>query len=170
MKVGISGCLSFFNCRYDGKGFNDFDVEQARSFLKKELKTDTIEFMPVCPEQLGGLSTPRVPSEIVGGTGNDVWQGKARVMSKDGRDVTEQFKRGAQEVLNFARKFNIKAFLLKEQSPSCGSQQIYSGKFDGNKVPGSGVTTALLENNGIKVFSDTLISFAGNLKSLLIKN
>jgi len=169
MKVGVSGCLSFFNCRYDGKGFNDFSLQKAEAFLKKELNTDKIEFFPVCPEQLGGLSTPRVPSEIVGGDGNDVWAGTAKVMSKDGVDVTEKFKRGAQEVLNFAKRFDIKAFLLKEKSPSCGSHTIYSGKFDGSKIPGTGVTTALLEKNGIKVFTDTVISFAGKLKNAFNK-
>lgn len=170
MKVGISGCLNHFNCRYDCKGFTDFDIDKAKDFLKKELQTDSIDFIPVCPEQLGGLSTPRIPSEIIGGTGNDVWKGTARVVNKEGQDVTEQFKRGAQEVLNFAKKFDIRAFLLKEKSPSCGSNQIYSGKFDGSKIPGMGVTTALLENNGIKVFSDTVISFAGSIKKIFSKN
>ena len=161
--VGISGCLGIFNSRYDGKGFNDFNLDKAKSFLKNELKTDEITFIPVCPEQLGGLSTPRVPSEIVGGDGKDVWEGKAKVVSKDGVDVTENFKRGAKEVLEFAKKFDIKAFLLKDKSPSCGTTEIYSGKFDGNKNPGKGVTAALLETNGIKTFSDNMVSFAGSI-------
>lgn len=161
MNIGISGCLSFFKCRYDGCGFDDFDLSEAMIFLKKELNVDSIHFLPVCPEQLGGLSTPRIPAEIVGGDGKDVWENKARVISKEGKDVTENFKKGAMEVLNYAKKFDIKAFLLKENSPSCGSNLIYSGKFDGTKHPGKGVTTALLETNGIKVFSDAVISFTG---------
>lgn len=170
MRVGISGCLSFFNCRYDGKGFNDFDLSKAEAILKKELNTDKIEFYPICPEQLGGLSTPRIPSEIIGGDGKDVWNGKAKVISKEGKDVTENFKKGALEVLNFAQKFDIKAFLLKEKSPSCGSNTIYAGKFDGSKKDGVGVTTALLEKHGIKVISDALISFAGKIKTIIKSN
>lgn len=168
MKVGISSCLAHFNCRYDGKGFNDFDLKKAENFLKQELKTDQVDFVPVCPEQLGGLTTPRIPAEIVGGDGNDVWTGKAKVITKNGINVTEQFKRGAEEVLQFAQKFNIRAFLLKEKSPSCGTNEIYSGKFDGSKLPGKGVTTALLENNGIRVFTDAMISFTGTIKKMLM--
>lgn len=166
VNVGISGCLGIFhNCRYDGKGFNDFDLNKTESFLKKELKTDKISFIPVCPEQLGGLSTPRVPSEIVGGDGKDVWEGRAKVINKDGLDVSENFKRGALQVLEVAKKLGIKAFLLKEKSPSCGTTEIYSGKFDGTKNPGKGVTAALLEMNGIKTFSDAMISFTGLIES-----
>lgn len=157
MKVGISGCLGFWNCRYDGKGYN-IDLKQAKSFLKNELKTDNVKFLPVCPEQLGELTTPRIPSEIVGGTGADVLDGKAKVMSKDGKDVTINFIRGAMEVLDYCKKAGIKAFLMKEKSPSCGVETIYTGEFNGNLKPGNGVTTALLLRNNIKVFSDTMLS------------
>lgn len=167
MKVGISGCLNVWNCRYDGKGFNDFDIKQAKKFLENELHTKKIEFLPVCPEQLGGLSTPRVPSEIVGGTGADVIDGKAKVLSKEGKDVTQNFIRGAQEVLDYCKKAGIKAFLLKEKSPSCGVETIYTGEFNGNKKSGMGVTAALLVKNGIKVFSDSMISFTGSIQKRL---
>lgn len=154
VKVGISGCLGFFlNCRYDGENLNNFDLKQAENFLKKELSANNIEFIPFCPEQLGGLPTPRIQAEIVGGTAQDVWDDKAKVMTKDCRDVTENFKRGAEQVLNAVNILGIEAFLLKEKSPSCGVIEIYSGKFDGVKVPGEGVTTSLLRKNGIKVFS-----------------
>jgi uncharacterized protein YbbK (DUF523 family) len=155
-KVGISGCLGCFpNCRYDGGGFNDFDLDKAKNYLKKELNTDEVVFIPVCPEQLGGLPTPRTPAEIVGGDGYDVWEGKARVVDKNGKDVTENFKRGAKQALEFFKKFDIKVFLSKDKSPSCGANEIYSGKFDGTKNPGKGVTAALLDKNGIRVFSDS---------------
>lgn len=157
MKVGISGCFGFFKCRYDGGGFMDFDLENATEFFKKEFDANTIDFYPVCPEQLGGLTTPRIPAEIIGGDGKDVWANKAKVMSKEGKDVTNMFKKGAQEVLHFAKKQQINVFLLKENSPSCGLQTIYSGNFDNTKKPGAGTTTSLLIQNGIKVFSESQI-------------
>lgn len=157
MNVGISGCLGFFKCRYDGCGFDDFDLEKAMIFLKKELNVKSIKFLPVCPEQLGGLPTPRVPAEIATGEGKDVWDNNVKVINNEGKDVTEQFKRGALEVLGYAQKHDIKAFLLKENSPSCGSKFIYSGNFDNIKKPGAGTTTALLLKNSIQVFSESQI-------------
>jgi uncharacterized protein YbbK (DUF523 family) len=157
MKAGISSCLGYFNCRYDGGCFNDFNLQKAEEVLKDKFRTDKVEFIPVCPEQLGGLTTPRVPAEIVGGTGVDVWDGKALVYNKDGLDVTEYFKKGAYEVLKFSRKHSIQVFILKENSPSCGKESIYSGNFDGTKTSGPGVTTALLKQNGITVFPDTIV-------------
>lgn len=158
IKIGISGCLGFFKCRYDGNMCGDFDHNAVIDFLKNEFGNDKIILIPVCPEQLGGLPTPRVPSEIIDGDGFDVWLNKARVINKNGKDVTEHFKRGAKEALNFARKSGIKAFILKENSPSCGIKQIYSGKFDNTKKHGKGVTSALLEVSNIRIFSDENIS------------
>lgn len=158
IRVGLSGCFAGFNCRFDGYGFKDFDLESLRTALKAKLQVNEIEFFPVCPEQLGGMTTPREPSEILNADGLDVIEGRSTVISKSGIDVTESFLRGANETLNFAKKFNIKCFVLKQRSPSCGSKEIYTGKFDGSKRPGGGVTTALLEQNGIKVYSEELIS------------
>jgi uncharacterized protein YbbK (DUF523 family) len=110
--------------------------------------------IPVCPEQLGGLPTPRPPSEIVGGTGEDVLDGSARVLTRDGADVTEHFLRGAQEVLRIAELVRPKLVILKERSPSCGVHWIYDGTFSGNLRSGCGVTTALLRRNGWRVVSD----------------
>lgn len=87
------------------------------------------ELIPVCPEQLGGLSTPRSNAEIVGGTGIDVLEGKAKVMKEDGAEVTEHFPRGAYEVLNIAKKLQVKKAVLKARSPSCGIRKIYDGTF-----------------------------------------
>ncbi len=155
-RVAVSGCLGFFNCRYDGEGFNNYDLEKAKSYLKKELNTDTIDWVPVCPEMLGGLSTPRIPSEIVEGTAVDVWKGTARVISKENKDVTGNFKRGAQEVLTYCKKFKVETVLLKESSPSCGTNLVYDGSFTVKKISGKGITSVLLEKNGIKVFPDTI--------------
>ncbi|EKE02155.1 MAG: protein of unknown function DUF523 [uncultured bacterium] len=158
IKVGISGCLGFFKCRYDGDMCGDFDHNAVMDFLKNEFETDKIILMPVCPEQLGGLPTPRVQAEIIDGDGFDVWLNKARVINKNGEDVTAHFKRGANQILHFARKSGIKAFILKENSPSCGVKQIYSGEFDGVKKQGKGVTSALLEVSNIRIYSDENIS------------
>lgn len=110
--------------------------------------------IPVCPEQLGGLPTPRPPAEIVGGTGDDVLEGCARVLTRDGTDVTENFLRGAREVLRIAEFVRPKLIILKERSPSCGVHFIYDGTFTATLRPGSGVTTALLRRHEWKVMSD----------------
>lgn len=153
IKAGISACLGYCHCRYDGNGFDDFDIEQAKRFLKQHLNVNDIEFYPLCPEQLGGLPTPRTPAEIVQGDGRDVINSKARVITKNNVDCTKNFLHGAHQTLVLAQKLNLQAFLLKDNSPSCGVNNIYTGEFNGTKKPGKGVTTALLELNGIKVFT-----------------
>ncbi len=110
--------------------------------------------IPVCPEQLGGLPTPRPPAEIVGGTGDDILDGHARVLTRDGYDVTQNFLRGAHEVLRLAELVRPQLVILKERSPSCGVHQIYDGTFTATLRPGCGVTTALLRRHGWHVMSD----------------
>lgn len=134
-KLIVSACLLGCQCRYKGDGCKcDALVELA--------KTHTL--IPVCPEQLGGLATPRDPAEIVG----------ERVISNHGRDVTEQYQRGAETALYLARLNHADAAVLKANSPSCGKDQIYDGTFTGRKIPGSGVTAALLKNAGFAVFTE----------------
>ncbi|HEU4963702.1 MAG TPA: DUF523 domain-containing protein [Bacilli bacterium] len=144
MKV-ISACLVGCQCRYDG------DANLVDRF--KEM-VERGEAVFVCPEQLGGLSTPRPPAQIVGGTGEDVLDGKARVVTDGGEDVTDQFVKGAEEALRMAQLVQATEAVLKERSPSCGSSLIYDGSFSGAKRPGHGVTAALLERHGIKVYSE----------------
>jgi uncharacterized protein YbbK (DUF523 family) len=108
----------------------------------------------VCPELLGGFSTPREPAEIVGGNGEDVLDGKAKVVEKSGSDVTELYIKGAYATLRKAQEVNATVVILKEFSPSCGSSMIYNGEFKGKKIVGNGVTTALLKRNGIQVVSE----------------
>lgn len=130
-----SACLLGVKCRYDGKGrLNRKVVELA----EKEV------LIPVCPEQLGGLPTPRELSERRGN----------RVLTKSGKDVTENFQRGAKEVLRLAKLFDIREAIFKQNSPSCGCGKIYDGTFSGKIVKDDGVTTALLKRNGIKVVSE----------------
>ncbi|CDG34828.1 protein of unknown function DUF523 [Acetivibrio thermocellus BC1] len=110
--------------------------------------------IPVCPEQLGGCPTPRVPSEIADGDGADVLDGKSRVMNKNGEDVTEYFIKGAQEVLKIAKTMGIKKAILKARSPSCGFGSIYDGTFSGKTKRGNGVTSEILVRNGVSVLTE----------------
>lgn len=131
----VSACLLGVPCRYDGTGkANERVLALAR----------THQLIPVCPEQLGGLSTPRSSAERVG----------ARVVTKEDGDVTAAFVCGAEETLRLARLFGCRAAILKCNSPSCGSGQIYDGSFTGRLVPGDGVTAALLKQNGIAVYNE----------------
>lgn len=104
-----------------------------------------LRLVPVCPEILGGLPTPRTPSERQG----------ERVVSKTGADVTAAYQKGAEETLRLARLFGCRKALLKERSPSCGRGQIYDGSFSGRLIPGDGVTARLLEQEGIAVFGES---------------
>lgn len=136
----ISACLLGVNCKYSG-GNNKLPPEKLEKLQEK------YHLIPVCPEAYGGLETPRAPSEINGG----------RVLSKDGKDVTGQFKRGAEAALSLAQLFEADIAILKENSPSCGSGAIYDGTFSGKLVPGDGMTAQLLKKYGIKVIGESKI-------------
>lgn len=140
--VLVSACLAGVPCRYDGKAKPDLEITELAK---------TVEVKLVCPEILGGLTTPRPPSEIQSGTGEDVLSGKARVVAKDGRDVTEAFLSGAQKTLEMALACGVKRVILKAKSPSCGCGMVYDGTFSGTLRKGNGVTAALLMQNGIEV-------------------
>ncbi|GEN32593.1 MULTISPECIES: DUF523 domain-containing protein [Aneurinibacillus] len=144
MKI-VSACLMGCECRYDQKDNRVSEIEQ----LVKDGKA-----IPVCPEQLGGLSTPRNPAEIVGGDGFDVLDGKARVIDNEGNDVTGAFLQGARQALLMAQTVQATEAILKERSPSCGSTSIYDGTFSRTKQKGVGVTAALLLRHGISVRSE----------------
>jgi uncharacterized protein YbbK (DUF523 family) len=107
--------------------------------------------IPVCPEQLGGLGTPRPRSEISGGKG---WKSNGRVINSRKRDVTDFFLKGATETLKIARLFDCTVAVLKSKSPSCGIEYVYDGTFSDIVVPGIGVTAFLLRKNGIEVLSE----------------
>jgi uncharacterized protein YbbK (DUF523 family) len=140
--IMVSACLCGANCKYNGENNLNRSVLQ----LLAEGKA-----LPVCPEQLGGMTTPRPAVEISGGTGADVLDGNARVVSLSGMDVTENFMRGARETLMIAKAANIKDAILKAKSPSCGCGRIYDGTFSGRFIEGNGVTAELLIRNGIRV-------------------
>jgi len=137
--VLISACLLGVACRYDG--------------LSKPLPSETIEklketyrLVPICPEIMGGLPTPRIPAEI---------SPKGAVLRKDGADVTENYHRGAAEALRLARLFDCRTAILKQRSPSCGSGKIYDGSFSRTLVDGDGVTAALLREHGIRIVGES---------------
>jgi uncharacterized protein YbbK (DUF523 family) len=140
-----SACLLGINCRYDGKSKPN---EKVLALAKKEV------LIPVCPEQLGGRSTPRLSTEIIGGDSLDVLEGRAKVIESNGKNVTAQFIKGAEETLKIAKLNNIKEAIFKQKSPSCGCGQIYDGTFSSKLIKGDGVTTALLKNNGLDVISE----------------
>ena len=134
----ISACLAGINCKYSGD--NNYN-EKVANLLKRG------DAILICPEQMGGLPTPRLGAEIV------EKDGKRYVYMKDGTDVTEQFERGANEVLEIAKKVNATKAILKSRSPSCGVDIIYDGTFTKTKIDGDGVTAKLLRENGIEVIS-----------------
>ncbi len=136
MNILVSACLLGVNCKYSGK--NNRNENVLRLAEKHTL-------IPVCPEQLGGLPTPRYPSEICGG----------RVINNIGEDVTAYYEKGAGEALNIAKLFGCERAVLKARSPECGSKEIYDGTFTKTVIPGKGITAALLEENGIEVYDET---------------
>lgn len=135
-KILISACLLGIPCRYDGR---DNKIESLN------LLQQQFDFVPICPEQFGGLSTPRCSCEIQGN----------KVMSKEGKDYTREFQEGAEKSLKLAKQWNIKTALLKAKSPSCGFGQIYDGSFSKKLITGNGLTAALLEKEGIRIFCET---------------
>lgn len=141
----ISACLCGVDCKYSGNNnYNERVYELYNSG----------NAILVCPEQLGGLPTPRHPAEIVEGTAEDVLNGNAKVMNNHGEDVTEQFIKGAKETLKIVKSSGCTKAILKSKSPSCGLGKIYSGSFDGILIEGAGVTARLLLDNGIEVLTE----------------
>ena len=137
----VSACLLGFNCKYSGG--NNAMPEDVISALSAKYR-----LIPVCPETAGGLSTPRDPSERQGD----------RVISQTGRDVTAEYRRGAETALSLAEKYGCTAALMKENSPSCGSGTIYDGTFSHVVIPGDGTAAELLKANGIRVIGESRVS------------
>lgn len=145
----LSACLAGFNVRYDGGN--------ARNDLAAQLVA-LGQAVTICPEVMGGMSTPREPAEIQDGNGEDVIAGRARVINCRGVDVTKQYLQGAQLALGIAQRYHVQAAFLKQKSPACGTRLIYDGSFSGRKIAGMGVAAALLRQGGIQVFSETELS------------
>ena len=141
-KLLISACLLGSPSRYDGKSVIKINDAQIAAL------NESFQLIPFCPEIYGGLPTPRVPSESVDG----------RIITRDGRDVTENYLRGAREALRLCRMLGIRVALLKERSPSCGAGKIYDGSFSGTLTDGDGVTAKMLMDNGIAVYRESEIN------------
>lgn len=145
MKILVSACLLGADCKYNQK---NNDCQRVRELIKEH------EIVPVCPEIMGGLPTPRIPAEICGD----------RVITKDGRDVTKQYQKGASETLKLAKLYGCNLAVLKERSPSCGCGMVYDGTFSKTLTEGDGITAALLKKNGIQVAGENY----GELESMII--
>lgn len=135
MKLIVSKCLLGYPCRYDEKSV----PSQAVIDLQNKY-----ELVPVCPEELGGLKTPRIPAEIVGD----------RVIRKDGKDITLEYTSGAVAALEIAKENNCTVAILKSKSPSCGKGKIYDGTFSGRLTDGDGICVRLFKENNIDIFTE----------------
>ena len=131
----VSACLLGADCKYSGGNNLCPGLEALKAHY---------QLIPVCPEQLGGLPTPRPPAECQG----------EKVINKEGLDVTEQFRKGAEEALKLGQYFGCKQAILKSRSPSCGQGMIYDGTFTGALVPGDGITAKLLRQSGFSLYSE----------------
>lgn len=138
MKILVSQCLLGVPCRYDGAS------KAVPAVLELERKGH--QLIPVCPEVLGGLSTPRSPAEI---------QRDGRVVNRAGLDVTGEYRAGAERALEIARAEGCTVAILKEKSPSCGNREVYDGSFSGNLIPGMGVAARLLTQAGVRVLGES---------------
>lgn len=153
-RVAVSACLLGTPVRYNGT-----DKKTSHPVLRRWI--DEGRVVPICPEVLGGLGTPRPPAEIIRDGG------LRRVEAIDRRDVTEAFERGAQEALDVALRHDARVAILKDGSPSCGSTYVYDGTFIGRPVVGEGVTAALLRSRGIRVFSENQLEAAAEYVAAL---
>lgn len=142
----VSACLLGRPVRHDGSAATLGDA------LLAQWRRDGL-LVPFCPELAAGFGAPRRPAEIVGGDGEDVLDGRARVLEDTGADVTDAFVAGAEAALATARQAGCAFALLTDSSPSCGSDVIYDGAFDGGRRAGCGVTVALLRRAGLAVFA-----------------
>jgi len=142
-RVLVSACLLGCPCRFDGR-------DKLVQALPDALRAERTEAVPFCPEEAGGLGTPRPAANIIGGDGEDVAEGRARVVNERGEDVTERFLDGARQAVAEALRSGCAVAYLKDRSPSCGCAQVHTEK---GVVPGCGVTTALLRRAGVATVS-----------------
>lgn len=160
IRVLVSACLLGEKVRYSGA-----DAASASPILAAWVREGRV--VPFCPELAGGLGVPRPPAEIVGAGGDAVMDGTARVVTVHGADVTEPFLRGARLALDAALPADVRLAVLKDGSPSCGSEIIHDGSFGGRTRDGMGVTAAVLQRAGIAVFSEKRLDDAAMYLELL---
>jgi len=154
-KVLVSACLMGRPVRYDGRA-----AGQGAGLLAQWQAEGRLVI--ICPELAGDLPVPRPAAEISGGTGGDVLDGTAVIVTADGENVTQAFLKGAEATLALALEHQVTLAILKQRSPSCGSREIYDGRFANRRIPGEGATAALLRRNGITVFDETQLQRAAD--------
>lgn len=159
-KILVSACLLGNNVRYNGS-----HCLQTNPYFEKWLAEN--RFIRICPEVSGGLSIPRPPAEIEHGDSQSFWHNQAKVLTKQGQDVSPFFKKGAHSALALARQHHIKMAILKEKSPSCGVANTYDGQFNGRLTKGFGITAAYLHHHGIAVFSEHMLDQAARFLDTL---
>ena len=130
----ISACLLGDNVKYNGGNNYDERIEKLKEYY---------DIVPICPEMFGGLTTPRIPSEIKGDS----------IINKEGKDVTFEFNKGAHKVINIVNFCHCKKAILMDRSPSCGIHKVYNGKFNGTLIDGMGYTAKLLKSKGIELYT-----------------
>lgn len=130
----VSACLLGDNVKYNGGNNYDERIEKLKDYY---------DIVPICPEMFGGLTTPRVPSEIKGDS----------IINKEGKDVTFEFNKGAHKVINIVNFCHCKKAILMDRSPSCGVHKVYNGKFNGTLIDGMGYTAKLLKSKGIELYT-----------------
>lgn len=145
----MSACLLGIQCNY--KGGCSYDFTRNDHFWAK--LTSKYAIIPICPEQLGGLPTPRIPSELLS-KASDIEEGKGKIVNQKGDEVTYNFVKGAKEVARLSKLYNVHLVVLKSKSPSCGTKSVYDGNFNGVLIPGQGYTAYLLDKAGIKVIDE----------------
>ncbi len=135
MKIGVSSCLLGINCKYNGQSNKNEGIIKLK---------EKYELVPICPEVLGGLPTPRIPAEII----------KDKVINKQGIDVTRNYNDGANKALQILKENNINIVILKSKSPSCGRDRIYDGTFSHILIEGQGVSAKLFSDNNITIYDE----------------
>ena len=135
MKIGVSSCLLGINCKYNGQSNKNEGIIKLK---------EKYELVPICPEVLGGLSTPRIPAEII----------KDKVINKEGIDVTKNYNNGANKALQILKENNINIVILKSKSPSCGRDKVYDGTFSHVLIDGQGISAKLFSKNNITIYDE----------------
>lgn len=143
--IMVSACLVGINCKYNGENNH---CPPICTFLASH------PHFLVCPETMGRLPIPRLPAEIKGGDGNDVLDGRARVINSQGDDVTDEYVHGAYSCWELARLNQVSLAIFKSHSPSCGCDEVYDGSFSRRLTPGDGVTAALLRRNSVRLITE----------------
>jgi uncharacterized protein YbbK (DUF523 family) len=162
IRVLVSSCLLGQPVRYNGS------AKQLEHPILARWRREN-RLVPFCPEVEAGFPVPRPAAEIVNGDGFTVLDGRAKVVDQNKQNVTQQFLHGGKKAMKIIQELDVKLTILTDGSPSCGSTFIYNGTFSGTKITGAGITTALLEKNGVKVFNQAQIEVADEYLNTLVK-